>query len=201
MRQRRARTSSSFALKLRRLAENDAVSDTFDMISLRPEDILIGRELSLISFESNNEAEGHSRISQSDSSVLTGTILVLFVDYESRASNRDAALLPVPPTGRRERGWIRFEFEQRPCTRNTHITTSDLQFLLRRSLDSHAVLLDEVLERLERSVALVIHLASAVTAGLEELQRGEATNIDSLHLVGGSVDLGDEDLLVVASSS
>lgn len=82
MRQRRARTSSSFALKLRRLAENDAVSDTFDMISLRPEDILIGRELSLISFESNNEAEGHSRISQSDSSVLTGTILVLFVDYE-----------------------------------------------------------------------------------------------------------------------
>ena len=78
MRQRRARTSSSFALKLRRLAENDAVSDTFDMISLRPEDILIGRELSLISFESNNEAEGHSRISQSDSSVLTGTILVLF---------------------------------------------------------------------------------------------------------------------------
>ena len=109
MRQRRARTSSSFALKLRRLAENDAVSDTFDMISLRPEDILIGRELSLISFESNNEAEGHSRISQSDSSVLTGTILVLFVDYESRlrASNRDAALLPVPPTGRRERGWSR----------------------------------------------------------------------------------------------
>lgn len=41
-------TRSSFALKLRRRAENDALSVTFVMISRLPDDILIGKLLSLI---------------------------------------------------------------------------------------------------------------------------------------------------------
>ena len=39
---------TSFALKLRRRAENDALSVTFVMISRLPDDILIGKLLSLI---------------------------------------------------------------------------------------------------------------------------------------------------------
>lgn len=96
-------------------------------------------------------------------------------------------------------------WKQRICMNNTATNTTnrsttrltELQFLFTRSFDSDAILLHKLLESLKSSVALIIDLVLAITTSLEELQSREATDIDSFHLVGSSIDLGNQHLLVI----